>query len=274
MIWTVIRMTNEEQKITQDIEPVKRCKPKYMPLPSDNLDDFEIVGDIEAGQAIKASIRYFKSVVAGSPQDDILESIESITAKMIFNHMRLNIDRALKEYFTNHTNGKKGGAPKGNQNARKKKKPQPEQEPEEAAEDLTDEAEPVPDPDPEPDREPEPKPFAILKPIERRAAEIVLHENDYDFLDRFDTKQLDELFTLAALSGSGPGELATAAQDADSVLNAARKNAAASYKSRNEERWFNPEYGFILDKLDEMRQIPREELETACKEYDERTRTA
>ena len=90
---------------------------------------------------------------------------------MIFNHMKLNIDRALKEYFTNHKNGKKGGAPKGNQNARKKKRPEPEQEPEEVAEDLTDEAEPVPDP--EPDREPEPEPFAILKPIERRAAEIM-----------------------------------------------------------------------------------------------------
>ena len=43
---------NEEQKNSQNIEPKERCKPKYMPLPSDNLDDFEIVGDIEAGQAM------------------------------------------------------------------------------------------------------------------------------------------------------------------------------------------------------------------------------
>lgn len=194
----------EEQKISQNIEPEERCNPKYMPLPSDNLDDFEIVGDIEAGQAIKASIRYFKSVVAGSPQDDILESVESVTAKMIFNHMKLNIDRALKEYFTNHKNGKKGGAPKGNQNARKKKRPEPEQEPEEVAEDLTDEAEPVPDPDPEPDREPEPdEPLVIDSFIEWRIAKMFqeLYRKPNNFAD-FHGEQLAELLAYMAISGS------------------------------------------------------------------------
>lgn len=191
---------NEEQKISQNIEPKERCKPKYMPLPSDNLDDFEIVGDIEAGQAIKASIRYFKSVVAGSPQDDILESVESVTAKMIFNHMKLNIDRALKEYFTNHKNGKKGGAPKGNQNARKKKRP----EPEEVAEDLIDEAEPVPDPDPEPNREPEPdEPLVIDSFIEWRIARMFteLYRKPNNFAD-FHGEQLAELLAYMAISGS------------------------------------------------------------------------
>lgn len=199
------------------------------------------------------------------------ELLEDVPTKIVFEIICEDIDKCAAAYSnkceTNRENGKKGGRPK-------KKRPEPELEPEEVTEDLTDEAEPVPDPDPEPDREPEPKTFAILKPIERRAAEIVLHENDFDFLDRFDTKQLDELFTFAVLSEYSPGELAAAAQEADSVLNAAREKAESLYKSRNEEKWFIPDFAFILDKLDELRQLPAEELETACQKYDERTETA
>ena len=199
------------------------------------------------------------------------ELLSDPAVQIAFNAYKISIDKGDRAYenkcAANRENGKKGGRPK-------KKRPEPELEPEEVAEDLTDEVEPVPDPDPEPDREPVPGPFAILKPIERRAAEIVLHENDFDFLDRFDTKQLDELFTFAVLSEYNPGELAAAAQEADSVLNAAREKAESLYKSRNEEKWFIPDFAFILDKLNELRQLPAEELETACQKFDERTETA
>ena len=199
------------------------------------------------------------------------ELLSDPAVQIAFNAYKISIDKGDRAYenkcAANRENGKKGGRPK-------KKRPEPELDPEEVAEDLADEAEPVPDPDQEPDREPEPKPFAILKPIERRAAEIVLHENDFDFLDRFDTKQLDELFTFAVLSEYSPGELAAAAQEADSVLNAAREKAESLYKSRNEEKWFIPDFAFILDKLNELRQLPAEELETACQKFDERTETA
>lgn len=250
-----------------------RRNPEFVAITFSLIESFPKMSKEQAGDAIQTISKYAISIVNGKPAeiDDLSNEICSI---MALGCAKSTIDRTLNQFFIKSENGKKGGAPKGNQNARKKKRPEPELEPEEVTEDLTDEAEPVPDPDPEPDREPEPKTFAILKPIERRAAEIVLHENDFDFLDRFDTKQLDELFTFAVLSEYSPGELAAAAQEADSVLNAAREKAESLYKSRNEEKWFIPDFAFILDKLSELRQLPAEELETACQKYDERTETA
>ena len=135
------------------------------------------------------------------------ELLEDVPTKIVFDIICDDIDQCSEAYsntcVTNRENGKKGGAPKGNQNARKKKRPEPEQEPEEVAEDLTDEAEPVPDPDSEPDREPEPdEPLVIDSFIEWRIARMFteLYRKPNNFAD-FHGEQLAELLAYMAISG-------------------------------------------------------------------------
>lgn len=60
------------------------------------------------------------------------ELLEDVPTKIVFDIICDDIDQCSEAYsntcVTNRENGKKGGAPKGNQNARKKKRPEPDVE--------------------------------------------------------------------------------------------------------------------------------------------------
>lgn len=176
-----------------------RRNPEFVAITFSLIESFPKMSKEQAGDAIQTISKYAISVVNGKPAeiDDLSNEICSI---MALGCAKSTIDRTLNQFFIKSENGKKGGAPKGNQNARKKKRP----EPEEVAEDLTEEAEPVPDPDPEPDREPEPdEPLVIDSYIEWRIARMFteLYRKPNCFAN-FHGEQLAELLAFTAISGS------------------------------------------------------------------------
>ena len=178
-----------------------RRNPEFVAITFSLIESFPKMSKEQAGDAIQTISKYAISVVNGKPAeiDDLSNEICSI---MALGCAKSTIDRTLNQFFIKSENGKKGGAPKGNQNARKKKRPEPE--PEEVAEALTDEAEPVPDPDPEPDREPEPdEPLVIDSFIEWRIAKTFteLYRKPNNFAD-FHGEQLAELLAYMTISGS------------------------------------------------------------------------
>lgn len=180
-----------------------RRNPEFVAITFSLIESFPKMSKEQAGDAIQTISKYAISIVNGKPAeiDDLSNEICSI---MALGCAKSTIDRTLNQFFIKSENGKKGGAPKGNQNARKKKRPEPEQEPEEVAEDLTDEAEPVPDPDPEPDREPEPdEPLVIDSIAEWRIARMFteLYRKPNNFAD-FHGGQLAELLAYMSISGS------------------------------------------------------------------------
>ena len=58
--------------------------------------------------------------IADYSMTGIIPEFKSLTCKLIFMSIRPNIDGANKRYTASVENGKKGGAPKGNSNAKKK----------------------------------------------------------------------------------------------------------------------------------------------------------
>lgn len=248
----------EVQNNINSADSKEHSTPRFMPLKWDFLDDFEIAGDIEAGQAIKASIRYFKSVVSGSPKDDILESVESVPAKMIVSHLMPNFDRALKDYFTKSANGKKGGAPKGNQNARKKKKPQPE-----PAEDLSEDE----------------KPLILSSDIENCVCSLLIQDYDEDSPIH---KLKNKAQAIVAVGHAAAYMSVCENSDYDIIFEVDNKNALdiiAELRDSDREAFNGDETSMqkafeqARDYAKKVMRVSKDNLLSACKEYEDKNKT-
>ena len=84
------------------------------------LKDFvNVLGDAQAGKLFKLLFMYAEG-------QEINESKLNSTTRLAFNAFKPGIDKGIKKYLStikrNRENGKKGGAPKGNQNAKKQSK--------------------------------------------------------------------------------------------------------------------------------------------------------
>lgn len=122
---------NETERKTSPISLTK-----YLPLPTDQIQTFEVLTDTQIGFLIRLISKYY---LGEKSFEEIKSEIsnEDIIILPILINIKINIERAEEKYNKkreqNSKNGKKGGAPKGNQNARKKKDNEPpeEQPPEE-----------------------------------------------------------------------------------------------------------------------------------------------
>lgn len=89
----------------------------YLPIFYDNEDALRLLSDADRGALLLALLDYAKN-------KKMPENL-SAAAKMAFMLMSGAQDRYAKYYAANSENGKKGGAPKGNQNAKKTTEKQP-----------------------------------------------------------------------------------------------------------------------------------------------------
>ena len=110
---------NETERKTSPISLTK-----YLPLPTDQIQTFEILTNTQIGLLIRLISKYY---LGEKSFEEIKSEIsnEDIIILPILINIKINIERAEEKYNKkreqNRENGKKGGAPKGNQNARKKK---------------------------------------------------------------------------------------------------------------------------------------------------------
>lgn len=95
-------MNNEDKKV-----------PPYFRFYIENCKLFDKLTDEQTIKVIRYIFDYVRGIEAEQP-DDIASSI---VASIVIN----GIDNAFKKYYAQCENGKKGGAPKGNKNAAKKK---------------------------------------------------------------------------------------------------------------------------------------------------------
>lgn len=117
---------NETERKTSPISLTK-----YLPLPTDQIQTFEVLTDTQIGFLIRLISKYY---LGEKSFEEIKSEIsnEDIIILPILINIKINIERAEEKYNKkreqNRENGKKGGAPKGNQNARKKKDNEPPKE--------------------------------------------------------------------------------------------------------------------------------------------------
>ena len=117
---------NETERKTSPISLTK-----YLPLPTDQIQTFEVLTDTQIGFLIRLISKYY---LGEKSFEEIKSEIsnEDIIILPILVNIKINIERAEEKYNKkreqNSKNGKKGGAPKGNQNARKKKDNEPPEE--------------------------------------------------------------------------------------------------------------------------------------------------
>lgn len=86
--------------------------PSYFYFYTKYCEPFSTLSDEEAGQAIK----HVCLLVRGLPAN--AEKLAP-ASKMLVSFMKDDINHAFKKYHAQCENGKKGGAPKGNKNAKK-----------------------------------------------------------------------------------------------------------------------------------------------------------
>lgn len=96
----------------------------YMQISVDHMGMMEYLTDEQRGITFRHVFAYFRG---GKKKEEIIAEIspENKIILPIFDLITKSIDRGRNAYEercrTNRENGKKGGAPKGNQNARKRK---------------------------------------------------------------------------------------------------------------------------------------------------------
>lgn len=86
---------------------------KYFYFNLEYGEHFKCLNDDEAGRVIKHICAYANG--------ESLPELETPAEKIVANVITQGIDRAFKKYRAKVTNGRKGGAPKGNKNAAKQK---------------------------------------------------------------------------------------------------------------------------------------------------------
>lgn len=183
-------------------EQKKRSEPDFIAIPFSVIKTITRMEKEQAGSVIQVLSSYAVSVVNGEPQNDIAERSGDIVAIMTFESAKKTIDRTLNQFFIKSENGKKGGAPKGNQNAKKKKSDQ-DGEPAKDPEDNKAEyqaAAPLPfELDPEPNEH-----LSIDSFIQYRVAKMFyeIHEmpNIYFEVDNDEAKA--QILAFSSVSGS------------------------------------------------------------------------
>ncbi|MBO5449302.1 MAG: hypothetical protein J5994_08225 [Ruminococcus sp.] len=95
-------------------EDYKEKVPPYFYFYTKYCRYFDLLTAEQAGEVIKHICNYVR-------QED-LPQVKDVSASMLITLMEQDIDNAFKKYRAQCENGKKGGAPKGNKNAAKKKK--------------------------------------------------------------------------------------------------------------------------------------------------------
>lgn len=87
--------------------------PPYFYFNTKYCDWFQMLNNEQAGAVIKYICSYVKQAE--------LPTIEDQAAAMLIEFIKTDIDHSFRKYHAQCENGKKGGAPKGNKNAAKKK---------------------------------------------------------------------------------------------------------------------------------------------------------
>ena len=87
--------------------------PPYFYFNTKYCDWFQMLNNEQAGAVIKYICSYVKQTE--------LPTIEDQAAAMLIEFIKTDIDHSFCKYRAQCENGKKGGAPKGNKNAAKKK---------------------------------------------------------------------------------------------------------------------------------------------------------
>lgn len=99
-------MSNEDKKT-----------PPYFYFNTGYFKVLNMLSDEQVGITIKSIGEYINQ----NNNSDVLEQLDDPACKMAAMIIKNDVDRAFKSYWTKSENGKKGGAPKGNKNASKKK---------------------------------------------------------------------------------------------------------------------------------------------------------
>ena len=94
-------------------------EPKYIKLFNDCADEFAMLSDEQVGRLLKGLLNY-------ADRGEKPDFTDDITLRVLFSILRKQIDREYKKYDelcqARSAAGRKGGAPKGNTNARKTSK--------------------------------------------------------------------------------------------------------------------------------------------------------
>ena len=94
-------------------------EPKYIKLFNDYADEFGMLSDEQTGRLLKGLLNY-------ADRGEKPDFTDDITLRVLFSILRKQIDREYEKYDElcreRSAAGRKGGAPKGNTNARKTSK--------------------------------------------------------------------------------------------------------------------------------------------------------
>ena len=91
--------------------------PKAFQIYLDMKEQFDALSDEQAGRVIKAALSYAQDLSDTEPDDDGMVRLVYIVMK---NQIKRDFERYQNRLKANRENGRKGGAPVGNQNAKKR----------------------------------------------------------------------------------------------------------------------------------------------------------
>lgn len=111
------RFTKAVKFLKESQEHDKKVIPPYFYFYTKYCDFFNLLTEEQAGKTIK----YICNYVQQKQDLPTVDQLDNTSIKMLIEIIKQDIDNAFRKYRAQCENGKKGGAPKGNQNAKKNK---------------------------------------------------------------------------------------------------------------------------------------------------------